>query len=122
MPPAGFEPTIPARKLPQTHALDRAATGIGTVSYRLNNFRYFWKLKVHFLRSQETPSKPAALPNISCVHKTPLRRLKPFLALRKMLLFYSEELSTHYPTKKPDKSIYPEPLSMNGKDIITADV
>ena len=29
MPPAGFEPTIPAIKLSQTHALDRAATGIG---------------------------------------------------------------------------------------------
>ena len=29
MPPAGFEPAIPARERPQTHALDRAATGIG---------------------------------------------------------------------------------------------
>ena len=29
MPPAGFEPTIPASEQPQTHALDRAATGIG---------------------------------------------------------------------------------------------
>jgi hypothetical protein len=30
MSPAGFEPTIPASERPQTHALDRAATGIGT--------------------------------------------------------------------------------------------
>jgi hypothetical protein len=29
MPPAGFEPTIPVSEQPQTHALDRAATGIG---------------------------------------------------------------------------------------------
>jgi len=29
MPPAGFEPAIPASKRPQTHALDRAATGTG---------------------------------------------------------------------------------------------
>jgi hypothetical protein len=29
MPPAGFEPTIPASQRPQTHALDHAATGIG---------------------------------------------------------------------------------------------
>ena len=29
MPPAGFKPTIPASELPQTHALDPAATGIG---------------------------------------------------------------------------------------------
>ena len=27
MPPVGFEPTIPAGERPQTHALDRAATG-----------------------------------------------------------------------------------------------
>ena len=29
MPPAGFEPAIPASKLLQTHSLDSAATGIG---------------------------------------------------------------------------------------------
>jgi hypothetical protein len=30
MPPVGFEPAIPASERPQTHALDRTATGIGT--------------------------------------------------------------------------------------------
>ena len=30
MPPVGFEPTISAGELPNTHALDRAATGTGT--------------------------------------------------------------------------------------------
>jgi hypothetical protein len=29
MPSAGFEPAIPASEQPQTHAFDRAATGIG---------------------------------------------------------------------------------------------
>ena len=29
IPPAGLEPTIPASGRPQTHALDRSATGIG---------------------------------------------------------------------------------------------
>jgi hypothetical protein len=29
--PAGFEPTIPASERPQTHALDRAAIGIGSL-------------------------------------------------------------------------------------------
>ena len=29
MRPAGFEPTVPASKRPQTHALGREATGIG---------------------------------------------------------------------------------------------
>ena len=32
MPPAGFEPTIPASEHSQTHALDRAATGIGELN------------------------------------------------------------------------------------------
>ena len=37
MPPAGFEPTISAGERPQTHVLDRAATGTGfTVQYLLN--------------------------------------------------------------------------------------
>jgi hypothetical protein len=30
MPPVGFEHTIPTGELPQTHALDRAATGTGS--------------------------------------------------------------------------------------------
>jgi hypothetical protein len=34
MPPAGFEPEIPAGERLQTHALDRSATGIG------NSFNY----------------------------------------------------------------------------------
>jgi hypothetical protein len=29
MPPAEFEPTVPANERPQTHALDRVATGTG---------------------------------------------------------------------------------------------
>ena len=31
MPLAGFEPTTPSSERPQTHALDRAATGIGNL-------------------------------------------------------------------------------------------
>ena len=31
MPPVGFEPTISAGERPQTYALDRAATGTGTL-------------------------------------------------------------------------------------------
>jgi hypothetical protein len=34
MHPAEFEPTIPAGERPQTHALDRAATGTGTNVHR----------------------------------------------------------------------------------------
>ena len=35
MTPAGFEPKIPANERPQTHALDRAATGIGMKEFNL---------------------------------------------------------------------------------------
>jgi hypothetical protein len=38
MPPTGFEPTIPASERPQTHVLDRAATGIGCYVYWFNQF------------------------------------------------------------------------------------
>jgi hypothetical protein len=31
MPPARFQPAIPASEGPQTHAIDRAATGIGSI-------------------------------------------------------------------------------------------
>ena len=34
MPPAGFEPAIPTSELPQTYALDHAATGIGSPSIK----------------------------------------------------------------------------------------
>jgi hypothetical protein len=37
MPPAGFEPTIPASERPQTHALDRATTGIGREEHITTN-------------------------------------------------------------------------------------
>jgi len=33
MPPAGREPIIPERERPQTHALDRAASGTGVLKY-----------------------------------------------------------------------------------------
>jgi hypothetical protein len=33
MPPVGFEPAIPASERPQAHALDRAATGIGRITF-----------------------------------------------------------------------------------------
>jgi hypothetical protein len=37
-PPGGFEPTIPASKRPQTHALGPAITGIGEVEVQLHEF------------------------------------------------------------------------------------
>ena len=39
MPPAGFEPEIPTSERPHTHAVDRAATGIGNCVLRLLGVR-----------------------------------------------------------------------------------
>jgi len=39
IPPAGFEPTIPASERPQIHALDRAATGISIYDVYKRNYR-----------------------------------------------------------------------------------
>ena len=36
MPPVGFEATIAAGERPQTYALERAATGIGYLIYRVS--------------------------------------------------------------------------------------
>ena len=38
MSPAGFETAIPTNEQPQTHALDRAATGIGCAVYGFENY------------------------------------------------------------------------------------
>ena len=40
MPPVGIEPTISAGERPQTHALDRTATGTGCLWRRNRNFIY----------------------------------------------------------------------------------
>jgi hypothetical protein len=45
MPPAGFEPAIPASERPQTHALDSAATGIGDKDVNSHNIVYISRAK-----------------------------------------------------------------------------
>jgi hypothetical protein len=43
MPPEEFKPAIPGSKRPQTHALDRAATSIGSSFVRIVKFwRYIY--------------------------------------------------------------------------------
>jgi len=39
MPPVGFEPTISAGKQPQTHVLDRAATGTSLTLLPVHNIK-----------------------------------------------------------------------------------
>jgi hypothetical protein len=53
--PAGIEPAIPASEQPQTHALDRAATGISS-----NDTNHCWFIKhmglsrnIHFSQQQQ---------------------------------------------------------------------
>ena len=40
MTPVGFETTMPANEWPQANALDRAATGIGNISYYTDTVYY----------------------------------------------------------------------------------
>jgi hypothetical protein len=55
---AGIEPTIPASERPQTHALDRAATGIGIISVtvvnNINNINLFYPAVKVFVREVAT--------------------------------------------------------------------
>jgi hypothetical protein len=41
VPPAGLEPAVPASERPQTHSLDRAATGIGLLLYYYYYYYYY---------------------------------------------------------------------------------
>ena len=41
MPPAGFEPAIPATDRPQTHTSDRAAPGMGTFTFHSSKWHSF---------------------------------------------------------------------------------
>ena len=39
--PTGFEPSFPASERPQTHALDRKATGIGGLLYTRTSMKHY---------------------------------------------------------------------------------
>jgi hypothetical protein len=47
MPPAGLEPIIPACERPQTHALDRAAAGIGSTNIKAIKLTVIVRLTGH---------------------------------------------------------------------------
>ena len=54
MPPAGFEPTIPASERPQTHTLDRAATGTGYIEISKNKCSNNNSIDSIFLKEAKT--------------------------------------------------------------------
>ena len=56
MPPAGLEPAIPASEWPQTHALDSAATGIG--SQLIVILLYFTDMRLHVSTSYVVILRP----------------------------------------------------------------
>jgi hypothetical protein len=59
MPPAGFEPTIPASERPQTYALDLAATGIGRQNtYVTVKFEFLREVLMNTVLRDMTPCKP----------------------------------------------------------------
>jgi hypothetical protein len=70
--PAGFKPTIPASERPQTHALDRASTGIGfeintdpnfllTSCGEITRYATGTKCTLYMVRSTECNNLPIAV-------------------------------------------------------------
>ena len=77
MPPAEFEPTISAGKRPQTHALDRAATGTGDTTWIPGQIHGVWACEwicSMWVSRQRWPQQLFFLPVIPhralLVHKT----------------------------------------------------
>jgi hypothetical protein len=60
MPPVGFESTIPASERSQTHALDRATTGIG----RIDILIYKYIIKIYDLLK---PIRIKILKGVACI-------------------------------------------------------
>jgi hypothetical protein len=97
VPPVGFEPMISAGERPQTHALDRAATGTGDLSL------LYKKITTHFLRepryvSVSTSTTPTKAASFSMAY-TPPQKLKSSSPnhytrtfLRKLLLLHPPEI------------------------------
>jgi hypothetical protein len=56
-PPVGFKPTISAGERPQTHALDRAATGTGNNKHILNITVFLFSKKSSWRWTQEWPKR-----------------------------------------------------------------
>jgi len=85
MPPAEFEPAIPATELPQMRALDRVATGIGAphilvvlkwISLRYSRRMPGWKLK--HLKERTAHSQ---LCYMKCTLITELRNMSPHFSI-----------------------------------------
>jgi hypothetical protein len=62
MPPVGFEPAIPASERPQTHILDRAATGIGSPWLAWCNYVH----STPFLVTVPSGTEPRRIPQGPC--------------------------------------------------------
>jgi hypothetical protein len=67
MPPVGFEPTISAGERPQTYALERAATGTGSLAF----YTMFILLKLRVLAPRPAPKlkeNPVGSPQLPIQH------------------------------------------------------
>jgi hypothetical protein len=83
-PPVGFEPTIPASERPRTHALDRAATGIG--NWKLAILKYYSKLLLRINCSiiRKLSFWPAMANKVSCFRRQAWQYLKNVIGLQRI--------------------------------------
>jgi len=67
MPPERFEPTIPASERPQTHACDRAATGIGCI------LLYLWNWNIQYYVDKDLSLNLSRCSDYSVIHTLVLK-------------------------------------------------
>ena len=76
MPATGFEPATPESQWPQTHALDRAATGIGGII--INNDKIIIIIKIIIINDEvkyrllTAPAEIAALQSLTVPNGAPV--------------------------------------------------
>jgi hypothetical protein len=102
MTPVGFEPTIPASERPQTHALDRTATGIGSgYSTRLQTLERLSDLSSTC--GDTNAIRDAVLHNKSSILERMLRNIK---AKKKIKMIYLCKLQRGPEQEKINLALY----------------
>jgi len=80
LPPAGFEPALPASERSKTHALERATTGIGSIRIVLTKFSN-WKYPGHCSYFRKPVCTIRSINNHITIHRRRGRELITYFRL-----------------------------------------